>query len=150
MSPASPKLWIAISLLVALSALGWVALGSIGENLVYYWTPQELLSKGDAAKDAVVRLGGLVKAGSVQWQPGDRELRFVVALDGHEVPVRATEMPPQMFREGIGVVVEGRLDAGGTFVSDRLLVKHDNEYRAPADERGVDVAELAKTVSPAP
>ena len=79
------------------------------------------------------RLGGLVKPGSVRWAPEQSSLSFEVTDGKNTVAVQATGAPPQMFREGIGVVVEGRLQADGQFRSDRLMVKHSNEYRAPTD-----------------
>lgn len=138
----SPKVFVAVSLAVAAIALTWIAVGSIGSNLVYYWTPTELQAAGDDAGSATVRLGGMVKAGSIDWNKDAGVLNFVVHDGTSEVAVRATEMPPQMFRENIGVVVEGRLGDDGVFVSNRLLVKHDNEYRAPHDPKEVDVQKL--------
>ncbi|MCP4868464.1 MAG: cytochrome c maturation protein CcmE [Proteobacteria bacterium] len=137
----SPKVFIAVSLAAATIALTWIAIGSIGSNLVYYWTPTELQAAEDAG-NATVRLGGMVKTGTIDWNKDTGVLNFVVHDGTSEVPVRATEMPPQMFRENIGVVVEGKLDADGVFISNRLLVKHDNEYRAPHDPKEVDVQKL--------
>ena len=71
----------------------------------------------------------MVKAGT-EKQEGT-VLRFEVTDGTTSTPVETTEIPPAMFREGIGVVVEGSLDDGGHFKSKRLMVKHDNEYRAP-------------------
>jgi cytochrome c-type biogenesis protein CcmE len=59
--------------------------------------------------------------------------------------VRSSGVPPQMFREGIGVVVEGTMTEAGYFESRRLMVSHDNEYRAPGDERKKDMKELMRT-----
>ncbi len=124
------------AILVAGGALAWVAFGSIGENLVYYWKPSELLAQGDKAFGATVRLGGVVVPGSLDTS-NPASLRFSVA-DSHtpgdpSVQVVATETPPQMFREGIGVVVEGHFKEDRHFHSNRLMVNHDNNYRAPTD-----------------
>ncbi len=59
--------------------------------------------------------------------------------------VRSNGIPPQMFREGIGVVVEGTMVPGGWFQSDRLMVSHNNEYRAPKNDEAVDAKELIRT-----
>jgi cytochrome c-type biogenesis protein CcmE len=106
--------------------------GGIGDNLVFFRTPGELAALGTDAVGAPMRLGGLVKAGSVQWDAQALDLRFVVQDSTGEIAVRAHDTPPPMFREGQGVVVEGRYTADGVFEADNLMVKHSNEYRAPA------------------
>lgn len=123
------------ALLAAGAALAFIAFGNMGENLVYYWSPAEVLSNGEKAYGPTIRMGGIVKKGSIHWDPGHTTIQFAVA-DGKEdnavsVPVRSTDIPPQMFREGIGVVVEGTFDKSGIFTSNRLMVNHSNEYRAP-------------------
>lgn len=122
---------------VAGGALAWISFGNIGENLVYYWKPSEMLAQGDKAIGATVRLGGVVVPGSVNWNANHSSLTFEVA-DSHtptatKVLVRSEQTPPQMFREGIGVVVEGTLEKDQTFRTSRLMVNHSNEYRAPTD-----------------
>lgn len=118
------------AVVVAVAGIAWIALGNLGENLVYYWTPAELHQNAAKAQGATVRLGGMVKAGSImQGTP----LTFEVTDGKDTVKVSTTEIPPAMFRENIGVVVEGSVEADGTFTSKRLMVKHDNEYRAPKD-----------------
>jgi cytochrome c-type biogenesis protein CcmE len=142
------RLLALVALLVAAGAFGFLALGGLGKSLVYYWSPSELRAHGGKAEGATIRLGGLVAPGSVQHDTGGLGLRFNLT-DGHEtVPVSTRAVPPAMFREGIGVVVEGTLEADGTFVTDRLMIKHDNEYQAPGtgDER--TVKELAETLEP--
>jgi len=137
------------ALLVAGAGLGFVAFGNIGENLVYYWSPSEMLSQGDKAYDATIRLGGVVQAGSIQWNAEHTTLHFRVADDVKEgapsVLVRSTETPPQMFRDKIGVVVEGTYDKSGVFSSNRLMVNHSNEYRAPKE--GEDPKKWRETLS---
>ena len=140
----SPKVWVAAMLVIAAGALVWIAVGSMGANLVYYWTPGELLEAGDSAKGATVRLGGMVKAGSISWDKETQILEFVCFDEAAEVKVRATQLPPDMFRENIGVVVEGQLGEDGVFHGARMFVKHDNEYRAPHDPKERDVEELWK------
>jgi cytochrome c-type biogenesis protein CcmE len=128
--------WLGLgALLVAGSALAFIAFGDLGKNLVYYWTPSEMLAAGSKAYGATIRLGGVVQKGSLAWDAGHTELSFRVANDptagAPSVLVRVHETPPQMFREGIGVVVEGTFDKGQVFTSHRLMVNHSNEYRPP-------------------
>ncbi|MBC7792760.1 MAG: cytochrome c maturation protein CcmE [Clostridia bacterium] len=135
MTSANKKRLIALStVVVAVGALSFVALGGIEDNLVYYWDAGELLGKGAKAKSASVRLGGVVKNGSINWDEKALTLDFQVGIAPEigdpSVRVHATGAPPQMFREGMGVVVEGRYD-GQRFNAERVLVKHSNEYRPP-------------------
>src|SRR5919108_1649916 len=118
-------------LAVVIAAFGYLIYGGIGQNLVYFLSPKELLTRGTAAYDLPVRLGGQVVPGSVQWDADRLELRFRVTDGTDQVSVRSKGAPPQMFRDGIGVVVEGRYRRGGEFESHNLMVKHSNEYRPP-------------------
>jgi cytochrome c-type biogenesis protein CcmE len=127
----SNRIWAIGALAVAAGALAFIALGDLGNNLVYYWSPTEMVAAKDKAIGATIRLGGLVEAGSLTHE-GDT-LHFRVTDGTTAVPVTTSEVPPQMFREGIGVVVEGTCDPTGAFLSKRMLVKHDNQYRAPAN-----------------
>ena len=140
-SQARNRLLAVAALLVAAGGLAFIAMGNIGDNLVYYWSPKEVLQNGDKAYGPTIRLGGVVKAGSVQWDSERTHLSFEVAdsmkPDAHVVKVVASEVPPQMFREGIGVVVEGTYAPTHVFTSNRLMVNHSNEYRAPENEHDV-------------
>lgn len=143
--PARPKwlLWTAGVAVVA--AVLVLSIGGIGENLVYYWGPTELQAAGDKAYGATIRLGGLVAPGSVKRTPGASGLEFdVIDRQGALVHVKSTGVPPQMFREKIGVVVEGTMTREGHFRSNRLMVSHDNEYRVPGEGKA-DVKELMRS-----
>ena len=144
MNPTQRRLFLVGALTVSGVGLGVVAFGNLGENLVYYWDPTQLVEAGDKAEGATVRLGGVVEAETVVWVEDANELSFQVTDTKHSVAVINRGAPPQMFREGIGVVVEGTMGADGVFQSDRLMVKHSNEYRAP--EEGTESADLYATV----
>ena len=90
---------------------------------------------------ATIRLGGQVAPGSVAYKEGST-LEFDVADGRSMVRVRSTGVPPQMFREGIGVVVEGTMNRTGQFECQRLMVSHSNEYRAPGDGEKPDTRKL--------
>jgi cytochrome c-type biogenesis protein CcmE len=120
-----------VAILVALGALGFVSMGDLGENLVYYWSPSELKA-AKAPADATVRLGGMVVAGTYQWDRETHTVTFDVTDMKETVHVVNQGNPPEMFREGIGVVVEGSYGTDGVFRSDKVMVKHDNEYEPPA------------------
>jgi cytochrome c-type biogenesis protein CcmE len=138
--------WFAIG---ALSAGGLailaIALGGIGDNLVYYWGPTELRTAGAGAYGATIRLGGLVAPGSVRYAGDSSLLEFDVTDAKTVVHVRSKGVPPQMFREGIGVVVEGTMTRDDYFDSDRLMVKHGNDYQAPRDGSPIDARALIES-----
>jgi cytochrome c-type biogenesis protein CcmE len=131
-----------VALLIAGAGLAYVAFGNIGQNLVFYWTPGEMLAQGSKAYGPTVRLGGVVQPGSLRWDAGRTHLTFRVADSDKpgspSVEVLSSETPPQMFRERIGVVVEGTFDRSQTFTSSRLMVNHSNEYRPPKPGDGPD------------
>ncbi len=139
------RIVLVLSLAIAAGVLAFIALGGIGENLVYYWSPTELLEAGDRAVGASIRLGGLVAPGSIAYGEGS-ELLFEVTDGRNVVAVRSEAVPPAMFREGIGVVVEGTMGPNDTFQTQRLMVKHDNEYRPPDEEDARDMEELMQTM----
>ena len=129
---------------VAAAAFGVITVGGIGENLVYYWGPTELHAAGNKAVGATIRLGGQVAPGSVAYQDGSA-LTFDVTDGRSAVKVHSSGVPPQMFREGIGVVVEGTMTPAGQFESQRLMVSHGNEYRAPGKGEAPDTRKLMET-----
>jgi cytochrome c-type biogenesis protein CcmE len=136
--------FMVIAFVVAAIAFVVIAAGGINKNLVYYWTPTDLHAAGDKAYGATIRLGGMVAKGSVKRQPGASGVEFDVKDAGQLVHVKSNGVPPQMFRENIGVVVEGTMTRGGYFASNRLMVSHNNEYRAPKAGHAVDKATLDK------
>lgn len=143
MNPTTRNRLIAVvALLIAGAGLAFVSFGNIGQNLVFYWTPGEMLAQGSKAYGPTIRLGGVVQPGSLKWDAAHTQLAFRVADSDKpgaaSVAVVAHETPPQMFRERIGVVVEGTFDKSQTFTSSRLMVNHSNEYRPPKAGDGPD------------
>tara|TARA_B100000959_G_scaffold253995_1_gene285341 strand:+ start:208 stop:669 length:462 start_codon:yes stop_codon:yes gene_type:complete len=148
MSPARQKQVIAVvALCVVAGVLAFISLSDIEDNLVYYWDPAQLLEKGELAKKATIRLGGVVRTDSIDWNPETLKLHFKVGMTPNEkeevITVHSVGAPPQMFQEGMGVVVEGQYD-GQIFKSERVMVKHSNEYRAPKE--GERPQEIYKTL----
>lgn len=137
--------WFAIvAVAVAAGAFTLIAVGGIGDNLVYYWGPKELRAAGDKAVGATIRLGGQVAPGSIKRDEGVSNLEFDVTDGTANVHVVARGVPPQLFRDRIGVVVEGTMTRAGAFEGHRLMVSHDNKYRAPAD-KNVDIKTLMRS-----
>lgn len=143
--PSRRKAVFALAVAAIAAVLVFLAVGGIGENLVYYWSPSELMAAGDDAVGATVRLGGLVAPGSVV-RGQDLELDFAVTDGKERVVVRARTVPPAMFREGIGVLIEGHLGNDGVFETERLMVKHDNQYQPPEEGDDRSLEELVETM----
>jgi cytochrome c-type biogenesis protein CcmE len=148
-SEAGKRRTVLILALAAVTAvIAALAMSRVGESLVYYWSPTELKAAGEKAVGASIRLGGLVVPGSVERTEGSLRLTFRVTDGTTEIPVVAEAVPPPMFREGIGVVVEGTMAGTGgadAFQTRRLMVKHDNEYRAPGAGK-VDMKDVMKSL----
>lgn len=136
--------WVLAGAAVIVAVFAWLLFGGLEKNVVFFLTPQELLAKGAGGVGVPVRLGGQVKPGSLKWDAKALDLRFTVTDGAREIPVHSTGAPPQMFREGMGVIVEGRAGAGGVFEATSLMVKHSNEYRAP--KPGEEAHEKYKTL----
>ena len=129
--PPRRRPWgILLLVIVVLAVIAFLAISSIGNALVYYLTPTELLARGDAAVGETIRLGGQVKPGSVSGEATD--LAFILTDGSSEIPVHSTAAPTRSFQEGRGAVVEGSLEADGTFEADQVIVKHDENYVAPS------------------
>ncbi len=132
------------AVVVAVGVFAWLLYGGLDKNVVFFLTPQELLAKGVAGYDVPVRLGGQVKPGSVKWDDKTLRLTFEVTDGTTEIPVQSSGAPPQMFRDGQGVVVEGRFGRDHVFNSTGLMIKHSNEYRPP--KPGEKPQEMYKTL----
>ncbi len=128
-----PKAGVILGTVLVLSGFGYLVWGGLGSNIVYFLTPTELIEKGPAAYGAPVRLGGQVVPGSIRWDADALDLRFDLSDGASSLEVRSTGAPPAMFRDTMGVVVEGTLARSGVFESTNLMVRHSNEYSAPPE-----------------
>jgi cytochrome c-type biogenesis protein CcmE len=114
--------------LAFLALAAGIALTALEDNIVFFRSPSELAAKPAVIGEAM-RIGGLVREGSVQ-RDGLRA-DFVVTDLAHDINVSYEGMLPDLFREGQGVVAEGRFDASGRFIADTVLAKHDETYMPP-------------------
>jgi cytochrome c-type biogenesis protein CcmE len=112
----------------------------LGDSLVLFYTPAEAVTQAPSLENKRIRVGAMVKQGTVQWNAEKLELDFILSdLRETEINVRFKGTPPDMFKEGAGVVVEGRLaNDGKSMTSDHLLVKHSEEYKKPGDHALLD------------
>ena len=116
-------------------------LNAFQSNLVFFFTPTQVAA-GQAPKDGHFRVGGLVKEGSIQRD--GMSVAFVVTDTHQEVPVRYVGLLPDLFKEGKGVVAQGRLDAARLFVASEVLAKHDENYMPPEAQHALDEAAKAR------
>lgn len=122
-------LWLAAAVL-AVGAATTLVLRAFESNLVFFYSPTQVAAH-EAPTARAFRVGGLVQQGSVQRASTGLTVNFVVTDGAHQVPVRYTGMLPDLFREGKGVVAQGRLDGSGWFVAQQVLAKHDENYMPP-------------------
>lgn len=138
--------WVyAVLGLAVLGLAGFMISRALTESLVYFVLPNEVEQEVAQDSQRRMRLGGIVRPGSVAFDGEDLVLAFDVTDTIATFPVRHSGTPPELFEENTGVVVEGRFE-NGTFVSDTLLVKHSEVYEAPKDGEPIDVDELKDTL----
>ncbi len=113
-------------------AVVYLIIGGLRGAVVYYITPSELLGRGPEAAGQTLRLGGQVQPGSRAWNPQTLELRFVLTDGRASIPVRYRGVPPELFAEGVGAVVEGTYGPDGVFLARAVIVKHSEQYAPPS------------------
>lgn len=124
------RLVLALLALAAILGAALLAMSALKEQAAYFYTPADARKDGLPVGQAV-RLGGMVEDGSIVKEADGVTIRFVVTDGKETVPVRFKGIVPDLFKEDSGVVAEGRFDAGGTFVADNILAKHDERYMPP-------------------
>jgi cytochrome c-type biogenesis protein CcmE len=128
---ARHKRWVII--VAGLAVLG-VALtlifNAFNSNMVFFFSPSDVQAK-QAPVDRTFRLGGLVEEGSLKREDDGLTVHFMVTDNANTIPVIYTGILPDLFREGQGVVAQGKLDAGGVFKASEVLAKHDETYMPP-------------------
>ena len=129
MTRKSQRMAFVLSGLAALGLATGLVLYSLRDNLVFFYSPTDVLVKG-APANRTFRIGGLVEMGSVQHPAAD-QTRFVVTDTTNTLQVAYKGLLPSLFREGQGVVAEGRIGADGVFVAQQVLAKHDETYMPP-------------------
>ena len=116
-------------LLVASIVVIFVVLKSLEENVVYFFSPTELYNKEDISFNKKIRVGGLVKEGSITND--QTSVNFIVTDLNNEIIVSYKGSLPNLFSEGKGVVAEGKLKDKKYFIADKILAKHDENYMPP-------------------
>ena len=135
------KLLMAL-VLAGVTLAGFLTYRALQENLLYFYSPSQVAA-GEAPK-RTFRLGGMVVAGSLKREPGTLNIRFLVTDNLHTVPVKYDQILPDLFREGAGAVVIGRLNDNGEFIGDQILAKHDENYMPPEVAEALEKARAAQ------
>ena len=130
MKPRSKR---ALAIACGLAALGIASalvLNAFNSNLVFFFSPSQVAAN-EAPRARSFRIGGLVEQGSIQREAKGLTTRFVVTDLAKTIPVTYTGLLPDLFKEGKGVVAQGKLGADGIFQADQVLAKHDENYMPP-------------------
>ena len=128
-----PRTKRAMAIGVGLAALGIASvlvLNAFQSNLVFFFSPSQIAAN-EAPRDRSFRVGGLVQEGSVKRDTQGLTVSFTVTDLAQTIPVTYTGLLPDLFREGKGVVAQGKLGSDGVFRADQVLAKHDENYMPP-------------------
>lgn len=131
MTPARKKRLALVGLMVIFVGLGaGLILASMSDNIMFFRTPTQVV-EGEAPPDRLFRMGGMVVNGSVS-RPGDGlTVHFDLTDNESQVTVKYTGILPDLFREGQGIIANGRLGPNGAFIAEEVLAKHDENYMPP-------------------
>jgi cytochrome c-type biogenesis protein CcmE len=129
--------------LAVLGIAAALVLNAFRSNLVFFFSPTQIAAN-EAPRDRSFRLGGLVEAGSLKRDSSGLTVHFVVTDLAQQIPVTYTGLLPDLFREGKGVVAQGKLSADGVFRADQVLAKHDENYMPPEAAEALKRAQKAK------
>ena len=122
--------WIGAGI-AALGVAVALVLSAFQSNLVFFFTPTQVAAN-EAPRDRAFRIGGLVEAGSLSREADALTVRFKVTDTARTIPVVYTGILPDLFKEGKGVVAQGKLGPDGVFRASEILAKHDENYMPPA------------------
>lgn len=135
------RLAIILFIAVGISAGIGLAVYALRQNLNMFFTPTEVAA-GEIPLNREIRVGGMVKEGSVQHADDSLEVRFIATDYARDVPIHYEGILPDLFREGQGIVVEGLVDQSGTLQATRVLAKHDENYMSPEVKAALDAAHV--------
>ena len=138
MTKRQQRLALILGGLATLAIAAYFVLNAFNSNLVFFFTPTQIAA-GEAPRDRVFRVGGMVKTGTVKRN--NLDVAFTVTDTAKEVNVIYTGILPDLFKEGKGVVAQGSLGKDGIFLAKEVLAKHDENYMPPEAKHAVDQAQ---------
>ncbi len=137
-----PRTRRGLAILAGLATIGVavaLVLNAFQSNLVFFFSPSQIAAN-EAPRDRSFRIGGLVEEGSIKRDGQSLTVNFVVTDLAQRVPVSYTGMLPDLFKEGKGVVAQGKLGADGVFRAEQVLAKHDENYMPPEAAEALEKA----------
>jgi len=140
------RLIFVVFILAGISVATVLSVSAFRENLLYFYSPTQIMA-GEAPAGRTFRLGGLVAVNSVKREADALAVHFVVTDTAKDIPVVYNGILPDLFREGQGVIAQGKLGADGVFVADEVLAKHDENYMPPAVGDAVKAAQKNRAIS---
>ena len=143
MKPRHKRLALIAGGVASIALAAALMLNAFQSNLVFFFTPSQIAA-GEAPKDRAFRIGGMVVAGSLKRQPDGLTVHFTVTDTAKNIPVVYRGILPDLFREGKGVVAQGRLTTDGSFRADEVLAKHDENYMPPEAAHALEQAQKAQ------
>ena len=142
MKPRHRRLAFIVGGIAALGVAAALIFSALQSSLVFFFTPTQVAAK-EAPVDRTFRIGGLVESGSVKREPDGRTVQFIVTDTAQRIPVVYQGLLPDLFREGKGVVTQGKLDGSGVFHATEVLAKHDENYMPVEADHAVKNAQAA-------
>jgi cytochrome c-type biogenesis protein CcmE len=136
LKPRHKRLALIAGGLAILGIVATLVLNAFQSNLVFFFSPTQVAA-GEAPRGKNFRIGGMVKEGSLQREADGVTLRFVVTDTDKDMTVAYKGILPDLFREGKGVVAQGRLGEDGVFAASEVLAKHDENYMPPEAAKAV-------------
>jgi cytochrome c-type biogenesis protein CcmE len=150
MKPRHKRLTLIVGGLAVLGIASWLVLSAFQENLVFFYSPSQV-ANNEAPQGKAFRIGGIVEPGSVKRQSDGVTVRFNVTDTAKMIPVTYKGILPDLFKEGKGVVAQGKLNTDGSFSAHEVLAKHDENYMPPEAAHAVEQAHKAqKTLKVSP
>ncbi len=137
MKPRHKRIAIIVGALVAIGIAAALILNALNSNIALFVTPSEVAA-GKAPTGQAFRIGGMVKEGTVKRD--GLTVNFVITDMAKDIPVAYTGILPDLFKEGKGAVIQGRLDSSGKFIASEVLAKHDENYMPPEAQHALEQA----------
>lgn len=142
MSPRKKRILIVCAIVAGMAISATLILTAFEKNLLYFYSPTQIVA-GEAPAERSFRIGGLVLDGSVERNPDSLQVSFVLTDTVNQIKVTYEGILPDLFREGQGIVANGKLEANNVFNAEEVLAKHDENYMPPEvaqalEDAGID------------
>jgi cytochrome c-type biogenesis protein CcmE len=143
MKPRHKRFALIAAGVIALAGAATLVLTAFEDNMVFFFSPSQVAAR-EAPQGRTFRIGGMVEEGSLQRGADGTSVKFVVTDTVHTIPVTYRGALPDLFKEGKGVVAQGRLSEDGVFAASEVLAKHDENYMPPEAAHALEQAKKAQ------